>query len=403
MRAAAVAGRASVGQYRKRTDHLTILTTSPGKIATKRFVMKGQAVEMVGYDAGLLFGVLEPYPVTSIIELSDVLSALEGLPNFLIIRGEPKDPSCVGAWVRRTGSAGVGNFETPSRGRRWIQIDFDKIEVPDHLSVITDPVVVCEYLVKMLPLEFHKASYHWTLSSSAGMVDRGQVSMHIWFWLQNPVADPVLKAWAKHVNQDAGGKKIVDSALFQSVQAHYTAAPIFDGVIDPIPVRSGLQKKASGAVDLKFDPPKAAPAHNSSERAGASSPSIAYDSGFAHHISMIGDHPGGEGFHNAIVAAAASYVGSHGAAQTDREELFDLLGEAVLAADRSGHDDAYVEQMASREHIMPAIDSALKKFGSQATTRKKSKIHRGVRPHYTSKAISVEEAQRRLAEMAMIK
>lgn len=393
----------AITRNRKRTDHLTILSTSPGKLATKRFVKKGRAVEVVGYDAGWQFGLHSPYPVANIAELSSVLSALEGLPNFLVIRGAPKDPSCVGTWVRRTGSAGIGNFETPSRGRRWIQIDFDKIEVPAHLSVIMDPVAVCEYLVTLLPLEFQKASYHWTLSSSAGMVARTQVSMHIWFWLKNPVADPVLKAWAKHVNDAAGGKKIVDPALFQSVQAHYTAAPIFDGVIDPIPVRSGLQTKASGAVDLKFDPPRSAPAKNSSKQAGASCAPVASGSGLAHHLSMIGDHPGGAGFHGPIVAAAASYVGAHGASQTDREELFKLLSAAVLAADRTGHDDAYVDHMASREHVMPAIDSALKKFGSQAPARKKSKIHHGVRPHYTSKPISAAEAQRRLAKFVLNK
>ena len=117
---------------------------------------------------------------------------------------------------------------------------------------------------------------------------------------------------------------------------------------------------------------------------------------------MIGDHQGGDGFHEPVVKAAASYVGEHGAVGTDPEALYLLLRNAVLTANATNHDPETVADRASRDHIMPAILSAITKFGSQSTARRKTKLHAGVHPHFTSEPISVAEAQRRLAEIATL-
>jgi len=383
----------------KTSDCVTILATIPGKFATKRFVKTNDSVVKHDYDAGFLFGVLQPWAVHNIFELSALQSALEGLPNLLVVRGAPSDPTSVGTRVRRTGSHGIGNFQTPTEGRYWVLLDFDKIDIPAHLSLDIDPVAVCEYLVSLLPPEFHDACYHWTLSSSAGMGDPSRVSMHIWFWLAQPVPDATLKFWAKAVNL-AAGFKLVDDALFQHVQAHYTAAPIFEGVTNPFPTRSGLVEKAQHAVDLVIVP--ATTVASKPRTAGIKPPSTQRNAGagFEHYLSLIGDHPGGNGFHNAIIAALASYVGTNGKEGTDVEALYELMRDAILAADASRHDAAYIEHMASREHIIPAIEGAIMKFGSQP--RRKTKVHAGIQPHFKSQPVSVAEAQRLLAEIAAL-
>ena len=78
--------------------------------------------------------------------------------------------------------------------------------------------------------------------------------MHIWFWLAKPVPDSALKIWAADLNTTAG-VTLIDPALFQHVQAHYTAAPIFDGVDDPFPVRSDMVEKKLHCVNIVLPVP----------------------------------------------------------------------------------------------------------------------------------------------------
>lgn len=390
-------------------DSLTVLTTCRGKIATKRVEKTVHSVVVHNYDAGYWFGVIEPVPLHDIRELSAILTTLESFPDCLVIRGVPRADSSVGNWVQRTGSGDQGNFHTPAGGHNWMLVDFDKIALPLHLDVHTSAVAVCEYLIRCLPTEFHNASYHWSLSSSAGLGDPSKVSMHIWFWLKKPISDITLKAWANAVNL-AAGYKLVDPALFQHVQPHFTAAPIFIGLPDPFPVRSGLVEKDRDEVDLKL-PQCAAPIGSTgavgderlAKASGTASSSDARGgAGFEYRLSTIGDHAGGLGFHGPIIAAAASYVATHGAAATDIDQLFESLSARVLSADATHHDRAYVERMSGRDHIVPAIESAIKKFGSQPIRRRKTKLHEGIEPHFKSQTISVAEAQRQLADLVKL-
>jgi hypothetical protein len=394
-------GRHLPSQPSDTVDSVTILMTRTPHTASKRFVKTVKGIEKIDFNAGFLFGVMEPQVVRDINDLSDVLTALEAFPTMLAIRGAPAESANSGSWVRRTGSGDVGNFFTPAEGRHWILIDFDKITVPKHLSLTKDPAGVCEHLVTLLPAEFRDATYHWTMSSSAGMGDQTKVSMHIWFWLVARTPDQALKAWAKDVNRRAG-LKLIDDALFQHVQAHYTARPEFSGLQDPFPKRSGLQVKTHDAVDLILPTPNAQPTRRSARGAGGGNHHVRAGAGFEYHLSLIGDHDGGDGFHRPIIAAVASHVATHGAQGTDVEALFEVVSARVLSADAKNHDRAYVERMASRDHIVPAIDSALEKFGSQPSPRRKAKLHVGTPSHFESQPISVTEAQHQLAELAKL-
>lgn len=236
----------------KHRDSITILVTSAGNLATKRFVMTADGIYKESYHAGYLFGVMKPREVYNIQGLSLVLEALEPLANALVIRGVPKDSCEITKHVRRTKE----NFASPKQGHHWILLDFDKIQLPKHLSLQHNLVEVCEYLISLLPAEFHGASYHWQLSSSAGMGDPGKVSMHLWFWLNQPVSDVNLKKWGNAVNKERG-IKLIDTALFNDVQIHYTAAPLFLGMPNPFVERSGLIEKQRHEVALVL-PPSAA-------------------------------------------------------------------------------------------------------------------------------------------------
>jgi hypothetical protein len=380
-------------------DHVTILSVAPGKLASKRICRDKTTgvIEIQNYDAGHLFGVLDQWPVRNIHDLSDLLKALEELPAMLVIRGSPVTSDMARTWVRRTGSGDgenhVGNFRTPDVGRCYVLIDVDDYLLPAdwtlHQGNVQD---VLKLVIQQLPKEFQDVSFHWQLSSSAGVGDPTKVSLHLWFWLITPVPDEGLKAWGKQVNADAGFK-LVDTALFQHVQAHYTAAPTFEGMSDPFPTRSGLVLKEDMSVDLNLQVSTAI-------SVGPSRPTTAPGpvrggSGFDYHLAQIGDHAGGDGFHGPTLRAAASYVASHGADGTDVETLYAAISDRVLNADASRHTKSQVTAAASREHIVPVITSALEKYG-KGDRRQKARLHKDQPAHFRASTISALEAQQQL-------
>ncbi len=365
-------------------DTVTLLWVGPGKLATKQFNKASPDAEVTSkqFDAGYFYAVLRPIGVSCIEDLSLVLTTAEKWPQALIVRGAPVSESLIGTDVTRTGSgdgsAFKGNFMTPIQGRHYVEIDVDKLQLPtgwtlDHASIGK----ICEYVIQLLPAEFHDASYHWQLSSSSGVFDRTKVSAHFWFWLKRPVPDADLKSWAKHVNH-AANIKLIDPALFQHVQPHYIAAPIFTGMSDPFPTRSGLISKSLGSVDLKLPPPVAVSQTGSTVNSDSFNRSG--DGGFEYYLSQIGDHPGGDGFHDPIVRAAASYVAAHGTQDTDAEALFLSIQLRVIKADSSNHSRGDVEARSSRDHIMSAINTALNKYGDAVGQRRKSRRLVGLTP-----------------------
>lgn len=370
-----------------RGDSITILLAASGHASKQIVRCEDGSIEIGGFTAGKWFAYIKR-DITDINSLSQILEAVAAIPNGLVIRGSPRSGLEGDKRHRRL----KANFQTPVAGDHWILIDFDKTPLPPGLLLTHDVGNVCEHLVSLLPPEFHDVSYHWQLSSSAGFTDPSVVSMHLWFWLDRPVPDAALKEWAKDWNARAG-LKIIDPALFNDVQAHYTAAPAFVGVADPFPVRSGLTTKAVGAVAIKL-PTRAAEPVGSNK--GASAYGVRASGGFETILGQIGDHAGGEGFHEPIIRAVASYVATNEVAKIDAEALFETVRARVLVADRSRHDDRYVESMASREHITPAITTAITKYGKADSPRRKSRQIQGIAPHFGGKTTTVAEAYSQL-------
>lgn len=385
-------------------DTITILRTASHKRATKRFVKMAGTVNKEDYDAGYLFGVTQ-FSVRNIDDLSFLLEEIELLPDCFAIRGLPRDGLEMETGVQRNKE----NFISPALGHNWLMIDFDKITVPSSISLKKNKTAVFDHLISLLPPEFHDTSYHWQLSSSAGIGPAGKVSMHLWFWLEMPATDAALKVWAKDVNI-ATGYKLIDPALFNDVQIHYTAAPIFVGMADPFPSRSGLVIKVRDevALNLRVKPEcqsplmkvvtaKEVPGPSRKHNAKVSRIDKIEGSGFEFFLSQIGDHPGGDGFHEPIIQAIASYVRTHGIDGTDIEKLFETVNAVVLSADASMHDSDYVDRMASRAHIIPAIEGALRKYGDKTVSH--PRLHQDVEPHFKSKPQAVKKTIQQLEKL----
>jgi hypothetical protein len=159
--------------------------------------------------------------------LSSLLMELSNDPNAVVIRGELL-PEHQGKHIVRATSDTKKNktvyFRPYEKGLPWVCIDIDNVTCPDHINFLTDPVAAVEYVIKKLPEYFHGVSYHYQLSSSAGMDGGKVIKVHIWFWLDKSVHDAALKSWAKKVNSEAQptlGVKLIDDSLFQCVHLHY--------------------------------------------------------------------------------------------------------------------------------------------------------------------------------------
>jgi hypothetical protein len=249
-----------------------------------------------------------------------------------------------------------------------------------------------DHVVNLLPTEFSTASFYWQLSASAGFTkNKSQLSLHLWFWLEEPIPDEKLRKWGKAVNHEAG-IKLIDTALFNGVQPHFIAKPIMRGVVDPFPIRSGFKAKNSPFVSLDLTllrDSKSVPTTLPSEYRDWSEESL--ESGFESKLAAIGDHVGGDGFHRAVIAAAASFVVTEGTGPEQVETCKALLREAILNANRDHHETSYVEKIASDASLNSAINSAIKKFGGCA--RKKSRLVRGIMPHYNAEFRTLPQAQ----------
>ena len=215
---------------------LTVLKVSePNCLAAKTISLNdaGQA-QPDKFKIGTWFH-YEQREVDGIKSLSTLLFDMANDRYAFVIReqlAKGKDPTKL---VKRLGVKGHGKdgfFESSPTGQPWILLDFDGIPLPSAINFIEHPAQGIGYLVSLLPPYFHKASYHYHLSSRAGLDGGKTIRAHIWYWLDHSVPNELLKQWAKEVNSFG---KLIDPSLFDTVHPHYTADPIFKGVNDPFP------------------------------------------------------------------------------------------------------------------------------------------------------------------------
>jgi len=149
--------------------------------------------------------------------------------------------------------------------------------------------------------------------------------------------------------------KLIDDALYSGVQAHYTAAPLFDGLIDPLPTRSGIRRGLDESVSLVIPPADVknpeAPGNQGYEP-GA---------GVAAYLAKIG---GAEGSRGPIKSAIASYFAINGSAASPRS-IKALIRQALsqIPADRQIPEKQTL--YASDEHLDKIIDWVRQHHGDQ--------------------------------------
>lgn len=159
----------------------------------------------------------QQHSIDDLVDLYDLLEGLELDPYRCIIRGKPIAP---GKWVRRT----YREESEPgflSQDLDWLCLDIDGAQLPDD----ADMHMPWKWVGRYLPDALKDAGCILQWSSSAGI--KPGLRAHFWFLLDRHVCDKSLKAWVKSL----GG---FDTGLYQPVQPHYTAQPIFDGIDNPL-------------------------------------------------------------------------------------------------------------------------------------------------------------------------
>jgi hypothetical protein len=322
---------------------MTVLRSAHCRAQTKRIRRDPQSGQLVkrGFSKEWLYHRRE-HPIHSFDELAELLGKLSADPYCAVVRGA-SIPGAPNPGVRRSHPDPVkGTAPTLAPAARCaFGIDMDGIDQGLVDDPAIDPEGAIAYLLDLIPQHLGnvtEASCHWSFSSSQGL-EPGKLHARIWFLNSRPLSDEELRRWAHAVNA-AVGFKLVDPALYNPAQLHYVAAPILDGIDDPLPRRSGVRRGIVDEVDVVIPEPRAEPA---GEETG-----YRQTVGFEAYLDAIG---GEHGFNNAIFRAICSYVGTHGADGTDPTALRDRLSEAILAAPPGHRSQSEIERYASARYL----------------------------------------------------
>src|SRR5690606_29337030 len=123
-------------------------------------------------------------------------------------------------------------FREAPQGRSWVCLDIDGVKCPPETDARENSEGAVRYVLGLLPTPFRRGTCWYQWSAGMGVGDSGWslLKLHFWFWLEEPVLDSELRRWAK-IDTEAS---IIDPRLFDPIQLHYVADPIFtDDVEDP--------------------------------------------------------------------------------------------------------------------------------------------------------------------------
>lgn len=218
-------------------DTLCVLTHTHNRV-TKTWKADGT---IAAFDDAKYYR-LEQHTVGNLAELSALLATLQSNPHACLIRGTPVALDTQA--VRDAGQFKPGFVRKAldyfdDQPLHAVMIDVDGYESFAWDALTHTPEAVAEFVADRLPPDWQGCAYHWHVSSSFGhptKLDTG-LRVHLWFWLDRALTSAQLKAYAKATGLAA----VADIALFNPVQAHFTADPFMEaGVLDSVGHRAGL-------------------------------------------------------------------------------------------------------------------------------------------------------------------
>ena len=277
-------------------DCVTILTSHTRRMA--KLVGRddrGAPAVLDGYEDAATFRVTERL-VPDLDRLARLLEALNPRWQSCIIRGEPMPDINRRRCRRRLFARVEVHGEEPATfrpaARRWLALDFDGIVDPGF-AWLTDPERTARYLLHLLPWQFGAAGTVIQATGSAGI--KPGIRARLWCILDRPVSDAQAKRWLA----DAP----VDRSLFNAIQVHYTAAPVFtDGIADPLPWRVVKVQGPSVSVPDLPEPAPAARSRCVSIRGGTATSECYAAAALQSEANAIAAAPIGERHHRLHLA-----------------------------------------------------------------------------------------------------
>ena len=249
-------------------EHGMLVLRSLGPVMTKTWRSGQEGPVCKSYDHAKHF-TTHPATFSGIAGLAGLLQQrLEGEPQCIVVRAE-RVPGMDQPVIQRTLHAKPGRPAYLQDTPRWfVCLDIDGAPCPPGLDPVQDPEAAVGHVLSLLPPEVRGVTLFWQLSSSAGVADGGKIKLHLWFVLDTPRTSAELTRWAKA--RCVPG--IVDLATLRAVQIHYTAAPVFIDMEDPVKRRSGLLRGERDVATLPIPPepqPGARPARKRGPKAKA--------------------------------------------------------------------------------------------------------------------------------------
>jgi len=326
------------------TEQLTILTTTGARhFATKEWRRTPDGWLKTDFSAGSEFS-HQSVPVDGV---QDIATALDSVSRRdFVIRGEIKPEMSDQELVRRRKQGDGAAFDEVAR--QWVMLDFDDVPLAPHCDLVDDPEGAIEWMIaEYLPLPFQDVTSFWQLSSSAGMKGDGTISAHVWYWLDRKISNVGVKAYFK------AQAPAVDPALFQAVQPHFVAAPIFVGGGDPLPRRSGvLDLGEDHAILPEID------VGQLKRDFKTMYPAAATGGSFDDRLAQMGDGPGLGRFHGPLRDTIMAAVRG-GLDLARMQALKARLRSAIMAAPKKPGRD--VKHYLSDQYLDTSIQGALQR------------------------------------------
>ncbi len=319
---------------RTRAGSVTILKAIGGQSATKTWEWRPEEDRFentINYGRAKRFQ-FSSCDVEGVRELGELIERLRAEATCFVIRGSLRpEIDATKPVLRRKRAEPPEPAYFEDVPRQWGMIDVDSYEVPEGLNLdehIDDTIK--HAIADLLPEPFREATVFWQLSSSAGF--KAGLRVHLWYWFDRPVDTPVLRDWIELRSPR------VDKALFDTIQAHYTADPVIRGGPDPIARRTGLIEGRHEFVTLP-EMDAAALAAELGRRKRDQDAAAASAEGLSPSqirtvdgaLATMGDGLGRRGFNKPLRDAAWLYAVSTPTKKRDAAALKERMRAALLA------------------------------------------------------------------------
>jgi hypothetical protein len=384
-------------------DLVTVLRTH-GPLATKRigYNRKTGKHRIADYGRARVFSVKQ-HQVSNIHQSAALLDTLGQDPRTFVIRGEPiggiDRTRCLRRIQDQTNPE-TGEFEPATfthAARHALLIDVDGVPCPASIDPLHDPDEVVEYVVSLLPTQFHGVTCWWLFTSGHGIKEG--VRIRLAFYSTRKLSTDELKAWLGELiplSLDRGSKANVkrwpvDTSVFNPVQPNYIAKPVFEGCHDPVPYRSGVWV----GLDDAFTPPdidlNKRRQWGGYSSAAPASPGMGYEG----WRDLIGDHSG-LGFYPPIKAAIATYFRKNGS-EADPNWVRADLEQAILERGHTRDSQCIRDRIKALDGLIRHIQALqaadeIRRREQPFTVSRGQKVYKTCRLNCTAPTSTIDEA-----------